>query len=155
VIPRRTLPTEHKIKTGIVGGIYTQVLSGLVQGQSVVLADYAQSVPSSNTSTTGALGGLGGGTAFGGGAVRWRNRLGGGCRYRMRPAVTHSRPVRREFIPRTLPRRSKFVPSAGPAVRSIRHRSDLVASRYSESSELVAARGKAIWRSGLLDHGQP
>jgi len=43
--------------TGIVGDIYVQVVSGLQQGESVVLADYAEAVPSSNTTTTGGFGG--------------------------------------------------------------------------------------------------
>jgi hypothetical protein len=50
-----------------VGDTYTQVLSGLSDGQSVVLADYAEAVPSSNTDLTNALGGGGfGGGGFGG-----------------------------------------------------------------------------------------
>ncbi len=44
----------------MVGDTYTQVLSGLSDGQSVVLADYAEAVPSSNTDLTNALGGGGG-----------------------------------------------------------------------------------------------
>jgi uncharacterized membrane protein len=52
----------------MVGDTYTQVLSGLTPGQSVVLADYAEPVPSSNTSTLGGFGGGGfGGGGFGGG----------------------------------------------------------------------------------------
>ena len=56
--------TRKVIKVGMVGDTYTQVLSGLKDGQSVVLADYAEAVPSSNTDLTNALGGGGG---FGGG----------------------------------------------------------------------------------------
>jgi multidrug efflux pump subunit AcrA (membrane-fusion protein) len=56
---------EKDIKVGIVGDIYTQVLSGLQKGNQVVLADYSEAVPSSNTTTVGGLGGTGG---FGGGA---------------------------------------------------------------------------------------
>ena len=59
--------TRKFIKIGMVGDTYTQVLSGLSPGQSVVLADYAEAVPSSNTDSTNlgnALGGGGGG--FGG-----------------------------------------------------------------------------------------
>ena len=41
----------------MVGDTYTQVLSGLTPGQSVVLADYAEPVPSSNTDTFGGFGG--------------------------------------------------------------------------------------------------
>ncbi len=62
--------TRKFIKIGMVGDTYTQVLSGLSPGQSVVLADYAQPVPSSNTDSTNlgnALGGGGGGfVGFGG-----------------------------------------------------------------------------------------
>ena len=59
--------TSKVIKVGMVGDTYTQVLSGLSDGQSVVLADYAEAVPSSNTDLTNALGGGG----FGG---RWLRR---------------------------------------------------------------------------------
>jgi RND family efflux transporter MFP subunit len=68
--------TEHKIETGIVADTYTQVLAGLVQGESVVLADYAQPVPSSNTATTGGFGGFGGGGQFGGGGGGFAGRTG-------------------------------------------------------------------------------
>ena len=54
--------TTKVIKIGMVGDTYTQVLSGLSDGQSVVLADYAEAVPSSNTDLTNALGGGGGGS---------------------------------------------------------------------------------------------
>ena len=63
--------TRKFVKIGMVGDEYTQVLSGLSPGQSVVLADYAEAVPSTseNTNTFGGLGGLGGGGGgfFGGG----------------------------------------------------------------------------------------
>ena len=65
--------TRKVIKIGMVGDTYTQVLSGLSPGQSVVLADYAEAVPSSNTDTSdlgnvlgGGAGGFGGGAFFGG-----------------------------------------------------------------------------------------
>ena len=58
--------TRKIVKIGMVGNTYTQVLSGLEPGQSVVLADYAEAVPSSNTDTD-ILGGGGGGGFFGGG----------------------------------------------------------------------------------------
>ena len=58
--------TTKVIKVGMVGDTYTQVLSGLSDGESVVLADYAEAVPSSNTDLTNALGGGGGGGGFGG-----------------------------------------------------------------------------------------
>ena len=58
---------------GVVGDTYTQVRSGLEPGQRVVLADYSDVVPSSNTNTFGGLGGLGG---LGGGGARF-SRIGG------------------------------------------------------------------------------
>ena len=70
--------TRKLIKVGMVGDIYTQVLSGLTSGQSVVLADYSEAVPSSNTNTLGGLGGFSGGGGFGGGAFRQRIFGGGG-----------------------------------------------------------------------------
>jgi macrolide-specific efflux system membrane fusion protein len=57
------------IRVGMVGVTYTQVVSGLTPGQSVVLVDYAEPVPSSNTNSLGGLGsflGGGGGNVFGG-----------------------------------------------------------------------------------------
>ena len=64
------------------------MLSGLEPGQSVVLADYAESVPSSNTNTFGGVGGLlggggggfigGGGGFAGGGGFFQRTVVGGG-----------------------------------------------------------------------------
>ncbi len=80
------VPTEKVIKIGMVGDEYTQVLSGLTPGQSVVLADYAEPVPSSNTNTDtfgGGLGGggggfFGGGGGFGGGGAFRVNGAGGG-----------------------------------------------------------------------------
>jgi len=73
--------TRKVIKVGMVGDEYTQVLSGLSTGQSVVLADYGEAVPSSNTETNtfGGLGGLGGGAGgFGGGGGTFRARAVGG-----------------------------------------------------------------------------
>jgi biotin carboxyl carrier protein len=58
--------TRKFIKIGMVGDTYTQVLSGLSPGQSVVLADFAQPVPSSNTDSTNLGNALGGGGGFGG-----------------------------------------------------------------------------------------
>ena len=70
--------TRKVIKVGMVGDTYTQVLSGLTVGQSVVLADYAEPVPSSNTDTLGGFGGGGfGGGGFGGGG------FGGGGAFRI------------------------------------------------------------------------
>jgi multidrug efflux pump subunit AcrA (membrane-fusion protein) len=65
---------RKSIKVGMVGDTYTQVLSGLAAGQSVVLADYAAPVPSSNTNTFGGFGGAG---AFGGGGPQFQ-KVGGG-----------------------------------------------------------------------------
>ena len=71
--------TRKVIKVGMVGDTYTQVLSGLTPGQSVVLADYAEPVPSSNTSTLGGFGGGGfGGGGFGGGGFGGGGFGGGG-----------------------------------------------------------------------------
>ncbi len=79
--------TRKVITVGMVGDTYTQVLSGLAPGQSVVLVDYAEAVPSSNSNTTSNLGsflGGGGGGAFrapifggGGGGFGGGARLGG------------------------------------------------------------------------------
>jgi multidrug efflux pump subunit AcrA (membrane-fusion protein) len=57
------------IKVGMVGDVYTQVDSGLSLGQSVVLVDYAEAVPSSNTNSNGLGNFLGGGGSFPGGGV--------------------------------------------------------------------------------------
>ncbi|HWD53853.1 MAG TPA: efflux RND transporter periplasmic adaptor subunit [Acidimicrobiales bacterium] len=75
--------TRKDIKVGMVGDAYTQVDSGLSLGQSVVLVDYAEPVPSSNTNTTSGLGGFlggggGGGGFFPGGGVFNVQRVGGG-----------------------------------------------------------------------------
>ncbi len=71
--------TRKVIKVGMVGNTYSQVLSGLMPGQSVVLADYAEPVPSSNTNTFGGFGGGGfGGGGFGGGAGFRISRTAGG-----------------------------------------------------------------------------
>ena len=73
--------TRKAIKVGMVGDVYTQVLSGVTPGERVVLADYAEPVPSSNTATLGGFGGLGGGGGFGGagfgGGGSFRSRIGG------------------------------------------------------------------------------
>jgi len=71
---------EKKVKVGLVGYTYTQVISGLNEGDSVVLADYAEAVPTSNTATVGGFGGtggFGGAGGFGGGAGRFT--AGGGA----------------------------------------------------------------------------
>ena len=70
---------RKSIKVGMVGDTYTQVLSGLAVGQSVVLADYAVPVPSSNTNTLGGFGGFGGGSfGNGGGAFQFKGAPGPG-----------------------------------------------------------------------------
>ncbi len=72
------VPTRKIIKTGMVGDTYTQVMSGLQPGQSVVLADYAEAVPSSNTDLTNVLGGgFGGFGGAGGGGFFNRSSAGG------------------------------------------------------------------------------
>ncbi len=77
--------TRKFIKTGMVGTTYTQVDSGLSPGQSVVLADYGEAVPSSSSDTTdlgnllGGGGGAGGGTFFGGGGAFRLRSVGGGA----------------------------------------------------------------------------
>ena len=54
---------DKSVKVGLVGYTFTQVTSGLNEGDSVVLADYSEAVPTSNTATVGGFGGAGG---FGG-----------------------------------------------------------------------------------------
>jgi hypothetical protein len=66
--------TRKVITIGMVGPEYTQVRSGLTPGQSVVLADYSEPVPSSNTNT---LGGIGSGRFFGGAGAFRVQRVGG------------------------------------------------------------------------------
>jgi multidrug efflux pump subunit AcrA (membrane-fusion protein) len=58
-------PERTVVKVGIVGGVYTQVLSGLHRGTIVVLANLSTPVPASSTTVTGGFGG-GGGGGFGG-----------------------------------------------------------------------------------------
>jgi multidrug efflux pump subunit AcrA (membrane-fusion protein) len=65
---------DKTVKVGLVGYTYTQVMSGLKEGESVVLADYSEAVPTSNTATVGGFGGGAGG--FGGGGFG-----GGGGRF--------------------------------------------------------------------------
>jgi multidrug efflux pump subunit AcrA (membrane-fusion protein) len=74
-------PVDKPVKVGVVGGIYTQVVSGLTQGEAVILANYATPVPASNSAT---LGGFGGGSftsraaGLGGGSFSGGGRFGGG-----------------------------------------------------------------------------
>jgi multidrug efflux pump subunit AcrA (membrane-fusion protein) len=72
--------TEKTVKVGLVGYTYTQVISGLNEGDSVALADYAEPVPTSNTATVGGFGGLGGAGGFGG-AGRFTEVGGGGAAF--------------------------------------------------------------------------
>jgi trimeric autotransporter adhesin len=77
-------PVAKAIKVGIVGGIYTQVVSGLKVGDSIVLANYSEPVPASNTSTVGGFGGGGGftgGGGFGGGGAGRFTGGGGGATF--------------------------------------------------------------------------
>jgi multidrug efflux pump subunit AcrA (membrane-fusion protein) len=62
-------PVDKPVKVGVIGSIYTEVLSGVTRGEAVVLANDATPVPASNTSTVGGFGGggLGGTGGFGGG----------------------------------------------------------------------------------------
>ena len=80
--------TRKVVKIGMIGDTYTQIVSGLKDGQSVVLADYAEAVPSSNTDLTTALGGgatgFGGFGGFGGGAGGFGGGAGGFTRVRRR-----------------------------------------------------------------------
>jgi RND family efflux transporter MFP subunit len=69
-------PVRKIVKVGIVGDIYTQVLSGLKSGDTVVLANLSQAVPASSTTVTGGFGGGGGGFGGGGGGFG-----GGGGRF--------------------------------------------------------------------------
>ena len=76
--------TRKFVKIGMVGTTYTQVVSGLALGESVVLVDYGQPMPSSNTNSLGGLGsflGGGGGNSFlGGPGAFFFGRGGGGLR---------------------------------------------------------------------------
>jgi RND family efflux transporter MFP subunit len=69
-------PVDKTVKVGVVGYTYTQVISGLQVGDSVVLANYSAAVPSSSATTLGGFGGggFGGAGGFTGGA-------GGGGRF--------------------------------------------------------------------------
>jgi multidrug efflux pump subunit AcrA (membrane-fusion protein) len=69
-------PVDKTVKVGIVGSIYTQVLSGVQLGDDIVLANYADAVPASNTTTIGGFGGGGFGGAGGTGGF-----TGGGGRF--------------------------------------------------------------------------
>jgi HlyD family secretion protein len=66
------------VKVGTVGGEYTEISSGVDLGQRVILADMAQPVPTSNTSTSFRGGGLGGAGLGGGAGGFGGSRLSGG-----------------------------------------------------------------------------
>ena len=68
------------VSVGVVGGVYTQVTSGISKGQSVVLADLSQAVPSSSSSTSASTlggGGFPGGAGFPGAGFRGGGGAGG------------------------------------------------------------------------------
>lgn len=78
-------PTRKFVKVGMVGDTYTWVLSGLTAGQSVVLAEYAETVSSSSSDTSSNLSSLlggGSGSSFsfpgGGGSFFQGGATGGG-----------------------------------------------------------------------------
>ena len=73
------------VKIGMIGDTYTQIVTGLKDGESVVLADYAEAVPSSNTDLTTALGGGAGFGGFGGGGFGGFGGA-GGATFRVSPA---------------------------------------------------------------------
>ena len=65
---------QTAVSVGVAGATYTQITSGLTAGQTVILADPSQALPSSNTSSTGpAFGGAGG---FPGGGQRFGGATG-------------------------------------------------------------------------------
>jgi len=66
------------VKVGTVGGEYTEISSGVDLGQRVILADMAQPVPTSNTSTSFRGGGLCGAGLGGGAGGFGGSRLSGG-----------------------------------------------------------------------------
>jgi trimeric autotransporter adhesin len=57
---------RQPVKVGMIGDVYTQVLSGLTRGETVILANYAEAVPSSNVDTLSTGGGTFGGAGTGG-----------------------------------------------------------------------------------------
>jgi hypothetical protein len=65
---------DKTVKVGLVGYTFTQLTSGVKQGDRVVLASYSEAVPTSSATT---LGGFGGG-GFGGGGRFNIGSAGGG-----------------------------------------------------------------------------
>jgi multidrug efflux pump subunit AcrA (membrane-fusion protein) len=72
-------PVDKTVKVGVVGYTYTQLISGLKEGDRVVLANYSEAVPTSSATTLGGFGGggFGGAGRFGAGGAG----LGGGGRF--------------------------------------------------------------------------
>lgn len=75
---------QTRVSVGVVGSVYTQITSGLTEGETVVLADPSLPLPSSTNSTGPTFGGGGGfpGGGFGGGAGGFPGggaRTGGGA----------------------------------------------------------------------------
>jgi len=68
---------RKKVSVGVVGATYTQITSGISEGQTVVLADLSTPVPSSST-TTRTFGGFGGGGFGGAGGGGFGGAGGGG-----------------------------------------------------------------------------
>ena len=74
------------VTVGVVGATYTQIVSGLSRGTTVILANLSTPVPSSSTnSNTGRFGGFGG--LGGGGGFAGRGGLGGGGGGAITPAA--------------------------------------------------------------------
>ena len=124
------------IKIGMIGDTYTQVVSGLKDGQSVILADYAEAVPSSNTDLTTALGGGGRLRRLG----RLRRRAGGFTRRRRlhgagavpgASAAESSPPVSRQPPPPSVQRATML-----PGIKAHALRSEVVAPSQSAWSEV-------------------
>jgi trimeric autotransporter adhesin len=77
-------PVRKKVTAGAIGGDYTQIISGIKKGTTVVLADLSEAVPTSSTNATtrgfggGGFGGGGfGGGGFSGGGFSGRGGFGG------------------------------------------------------------------------------
>lgn len=62
-----------RVTVGVVGDLLTQIQTGVSPGQKIVLADFNEALPGSNTSSTGTTG-----RTFGGGGFGGASGLGGG-----------------------------------------------------------------------------